>query len=383
MYDVVVIGQGLSGMLSAIWARELGLRTALVAAGTGKVMQSSGVMDLIPGSDGGLQEWARLNQLTTLNKSQLAGAIDQFKALTKKVGYRYKGEIDDLISIVTGSGHIKKTAFYPETISPLPEQGHVVIVGFQELIDFQPAYIKGNLQKARPELSIDTMKIELGNHSQRTMTQLDAARLLDQKEVRNHCITQIKAQMATKKMSQPDLFIFPASLGVDEWKETIEQFSFELKGRVTEAPGMPPNTTAIRLNERLKKEAVKSGVRFYTDTTVVGCTMDEDQIKSLTIQLANKVTELGGKQFILATGGILGGGLEATPDGVKETALRLETDEFGQLIHCPSNLLPAGASKSTKVTHHGVTGGVYSIFSAHELVAKLHQQPMMGVTCSA
>lgn len=382
MYDVVVIGQGLSGMLSAIWAKEQGFRTALVATGTGKIMQSSGVMDLIPGSDGGLTQWLELNQLT-MPKQQLTGAIDEFKALTKRMGYAYKGDVESLIPIVTGAGHIKQTALYPETIAPLPERGKVVVVGFHEVIDFQPAYIKGNLQKARPNLTIDAVKIHLGQHSQRTMTQLDAAQLLDQKQVRDHCIQQIKAQMAIQNVGQPDLFIFPASLGVDHWQETIDQFSRELKASVTEAPGMPPNTTAIRLHERLKKEAVKLGVRFYSDTTVTGCTLENDQIKSLTIKSSNKTTELSGKQFILATGGILGGGLEVTPEGIKETALRLPADEFGQFIHCPSNLNPVGASKSTKVTHHGVTGGVYSIVSIHETIAKLHELCVVGGTRSA
>ena len=89
-----------------------------------------------------------------------------------------------------------------------------MIVGFQEVIDFQPTYIKGNLQKARPNLSIDTVKIQLGKHSQRTMTQLDVARLLDQSEMRTHCINEIKRVMLEKNLIQPDLFIFPASLGV-------------------------------------------------------------------------------------------------------------------------------------------------------------------------
>jgi glycerol-3-phosphate dehydrogenase subunit B len=383
MYDVVVIGQGLSGMLSAIWAKEQGYSTALVAAGTGKIMQSTGVMDLIPGSEGSLKEWIELYQIDNMQKNQLTGAMEQFKALTKRLGYPYRGEIENLISIVTGSGHIKKTALYPETVSPLIEKGHIAIVGFHEVTDFQPAYIMGNLQKARPQVSIDTIKIHLGQHSQRTMTQLDAARILDQKEIRDHCIKQIKDLMDEKKMSQPDMFIFPASLGVENWKETIQQFSTELEGIVTEAPGMPPNTTAIRLNERLKKEAIKLGVRFYADTSVIGCKMDGEVIESLTINTTNQITDLKGKQFILASGGILGGGLEVTPNGVKETALRLDIDENGELLHCPTNLYPVGASLGSKVTHNGITGGVYTILSAHEMAGKLHQHSIIGGTRSA
>lgn len=378
MYDVVVVGQGLSGMLSAIWAREQGYRTALVATGTGKIMQATGVMDLLPGSDGGLKEWMEFYQV---DKSQLKGAIHKFNALTERIGYPYMGDIENLITIVTGSGHVKKTALYPMTISPLPEHGHVVIVGFHEVLDFQPDFIKGNLQKARPNLSVDAMKIKLGKHSQRTMTQLDAARLLDLRETRDYCIKQIKSLMLEKNISKPDLFVFPASLGVENWQELIQYISTELVTEITEAPGMPPNTTAIRLNERLKKEAVKLGVRFYADTTVMGCKTEGNQIKSLSIKTANQLTDISGKKFILATGGILGGGLEVIPTGVKETALNLEVDENGAFLHCPTNLYPVGASKGTSVTLNGITGGVYSIVSSYEtVVGRLHQESIMGGT---
>lgn len=376
MYDVVVVGQGLSGMLAAIWSKEQGYSTALAATGTGKIIQSTGVMDLIPGSAGSLEDWLKLYQIENFQKSLLSKAIEQFKALTNRVGYPYNGNLDHPIRMVTGSGHIKKTILYPETISPLPEKGHVVIVGFEEIVDFQPIYIMRNLQRQCPELSFDAIKIKLGKQSQRTMTQLDAARLLDQKNVRDHCLKQIKDEMKKRNLYQPNLFVFPASLGVEYWKETINQFSTELRAAVTEAPGMPPNTTAIRLSEKLKKEAVKLGVRFYADTTVAGCTLEDNEIKSLKVKTASHTSDLSGKHFVLATGGILGGGLEVTSSGIKETALRLETDGNGVLHNCPANLYPVGASIGTQVTHNGITGGVFTIFSIQAIMSKLGQQQL-------
>ncbi len=383
MYDVVVIGQGLSGMLSAIWAKEQGYRTALVAAGTGKIVQSTGVIDLIPGADGDLKDWIERYHINTMQKSQLPGAITQFKALTKKLGYPYKGDAENLVSIVTGSGHLKKTALYPETITPIPEKGNVVIVGFDEVSDFQPLFVKGNLQQARPNLNISTIKIQLGKSSQRTMTQLDAARLIEQKEIRDYCVKQIKQQMADQKMKKPDLFVFPASLGIENWKEVIGQLTAELGASVTEAPGLPPNATAIRLNDRLKKEAVKMGVRFYADTKVTGCRQDGEKIKALSIETMNQTRELCGSRYILASGGILGGGLELMPDGMKESCLMLGVDAAGELLHCPVNLHPVGASRGIKVTHYGITGGMFSILSSHETACELQQMSSIGGTRSA
>lgn len=382
MYDVVVIGQGLSGMLSAIWAKEQGCRTALVATGAGKIVQATGVMDLIPGSDGELKDWIDQYGLHTMQKSHLFSAITQFKKLTARIGYPYQGDSEHLVSIVTGSGHIKKTALYPETITPIPEKGDVIIVGFEEVSDFQPLFVKGNLQKERPALSIETMKVNLGKRSQRTMTQLDAARLLEQKEVREHCLKQIKQQMAQKNLKQPKLFIFPASLGVDNWKEVIQYFTASLGAAVTEAPGMPPNATAIRLNDRLRKEAVKMGIRFYGDTKVVGCHLDGEEIKSLKIEKMSPTSELRGNQYILAAGGVLGGGLTLTSAGIKESVMGLNVNEFGEWLQCPVNLHPVGASRGMKVTQYGIAGGIYSILSSHEVLCKI-QQSSLGGTRSA
>jgi glycerol-3-phosphate dehydrogenase subunit B len=378
MYDVVIIGQGLSGMLSAIWAKEQGYHTALVASGAGKLIQSAGVFDFIPGSNGDWKAWKGQYQLNALKKSMLNEAIEHFKTLTFRLGYPYQGDVDNSISIVTGSGHLKCTALYPETIRPIPERGHAVIVGFQEITDFQPDYVKANLEKERPHLAIDAFSIQLGQHSQRTLTQLDAARLLDQQEMRNKCIKQIKSFMEEKNIPKPDLFIFPASLGVENWKETIKELSSQLGAPVTEAPGLPPNATAIRLQNSLKKEAVKLGVRLYSDTTVIGCDLKGKEIKSLQIRTPNRVTTLEGCQYILATGGILGGGLEVTEAGIRETALKLEVNESGALLKSPINLYPIGASNGSKVTRYGITGGVYSILSSSETISQLQPSTIGG-----
>lgn len=378
MYDVVIIGQGLSGMLSAIWAKEQGYHTAVVASGTGKIIQSTGVFDFIPSSNGDWKAWKDLYQLNSLKKSQFSNTLEKFKALTVKLGYPYRGDVDHPISIVTGSGHLKSTTLYPETINPIPDHGRVVVIGFQEVVDFQPEYVKANLQKERPSLTIDTFTVQLGRQSQRTLTQLDAARLLDQPELRNHCIKQIKSYMEEKNINKPNLVIFPASLGVENWKETIKEFSSHLGAAVTEAPGLPPNTTAIRLQNLLKKEAVKLGVRFYADTTVMGCELEGKVIKSLRIKTSNRVSTIAGYQFILATGGILGGGLEVTEVGIKETALKLAVNEFGEILCSPNNLYSIGASRGTKVTRFGITGGIYSIYSSSETIHKLQQSTIGG-----
>lgn len=362
MYDYVVVGQGLSGLLSAIWATENGKKVALVAKGTGKILQSSGVMEL----------YANASE----KKVRLEEALLKFKGLMKKLDYPYHGQASKSISIVTGAGYVKETNLYPDTVKPLPEKGHVVIVGFHEIIDFQPKYIKGNLQIEKPELNIDTISVRLGKGSLRTMTQLDGARLLDFKETQANVIAEIKRQMQKQNIQTPDLFVFPASLGMKNWREVLSEFSTALNTEFTEAPGMPPNATAIRLHEVLLKEAVKRGIRFYSDTEVIGSHLDGDALRSLVIKNNTKTMEIQGQKFLIATGGILGGGLEVTEHGLKDNSLRLEVDTFGRYVNCPVNVYPVGATMGTQLTKHGITGGLYSILSSYESLIGLEERGM-------
>lgn len=69
MYDEIIVGQGLTGLLTAIWSREEGKQVALVSTGLGKIFQSAGVLDILPGEDSrfaDLMEKYKLNACSRL-----------------------------------------------------------------------------------------------------------------------------------------------------------------------------------------------------------------------------------------------------------------------------------------------------------------------------
>ncbi|MFT8317021.1 MAG: FAD-binding protein [Sporolactobacillus sp.] len=371
MYDIIVIGEGLAGLLAAIGAKSHGLSTALVASGTGKLMQATGVMDQFPNFENFTDHFGSRSDNQAID---ISGAMASFKKLTEQLGYPYQGDPDRPVAIVTGSGWVKRTALYPETLVPILDQGHALIVGFNELVDFQPAFVKENLRRERPGLHADAFMISLGHRSQRVMTQLDAAHLLDQEEIRKSCIEQIKKQLTQQQITQPDICIFPSSLGMRHWREIVRQFSRELGCPVTEAPGMPPNATAIRLNDVLCTEAIRLGVRLYVDTTVDGCHVDGKHLRTIRVRNASRIIDLAGREFILATGGVLGGGLSVTASGFRETALHLAMIPNGKLEVPPENLHPAGAARAMSTFSSPVVGGVYTIWSSLDALDKAEKR---------
>ncbi|TCS83186.1 FAD-binding protein [Tepidibacillus fermentans] len=379
MYDVVVIGQGLTGMLSAIWTKEEGASVAIISQGTGRILQSTGVMDILPGTEGTMNDLIRKYQIKGWNSLLVEGGIDRFKTLMVQLGNPYQGSIEQPVEIVTGSGFLKSTALYPTTVSPIPHKGHVVVVGFQEITDFQPSYVAENLASERPELTIDHFSISLEQRSHRTMTQLDAARLLEQKEVRNQVIQRLKDKMKESSIHKSDLVILPSVLGVIGWESVWKDFKNQLDTTITEAVGMPPNATAIRLHEQLHRETTRLGVRQYLNSKVVGSKQGKQTIESVMVRNANHTIEIKGTSFVLATGGILGGGMEKMASSITETTLGLEVDQEGNLINPYDNLYLVGASQGLRVTSHGITGGIFSILSSYETVIKNnYRQPLGG-----
>lgn len=369
MYDVVVIGQGLTGMLSAIWAKEQGESVALVHQGAGRILQSTGVMDILPASDGDINDLINEYKLDDSNNAFIDEGISKYKELMKKIGYPYMGDINSKAEIVTGSGHCKYTAMYPETIKPIPEKGHIVIISIQEIADFQATFAKENLKKCKPDLEIDTVNVDIGTRSFRTMTQLDVARLLEKDDIRASFIAQINEKINDKNLENVDLFVIPAVLGVNDWRKVKEDFETKLGAPITEAVGMPPNATSIRLYERLRKELIRSGVRLYSESNVIASEIVDNNIKSIKVENINRVIDLKADKYILATGGVIGGGLNLTADGLKETALGIEIDETGKPLQKLENLYMVGASNGLEVVRSGITGGIYSILSSYKAVS--------------
>jgi len=378
MYDVVIIGQGLTGMLSAIWAKEEGASVALISQGTGKIIQSTGVMDILPGTEARMNDLLKEYRIKNWNPLLVEGGIERFKVLMSRLGNPYQGTIENPVQIVTGSGFLKSTALYPTAITPIPQKGHIVVIGLREITDFQPTYVAENLTSERPELVIEHFSVSFGQRSLRTMTQLDAARLLEQQEVRNQVISGIKIKMKELSNNNPDLVILPSILGVMNWKTVWEDFKSELGTSITEAVGMPPNATAIRLQEQLRKEMVHLGVRQYADSKVVGSHRLNSRMESVMVRNTNNTIYVKGKSFILATGGILGGGNDQMVNGISETALGLEVNQEGNVINPCENLYLVGAAQGVGVTKYGITGGIFSILSSYESVIKNSYRLQVG-----
>ncbi|SER69983.1 FAD-binding protein [Salipaludibacillus aurantiacus] len=365
MYDIVVIGQGLAGLLTAIRAKENNNHVAVVSKGIGKIIQSTAFMDLLPGRSENLTDARAFFVNEQISDSLLSEAADWFKALTGKLGLPYRGSIEKLTPVLTGAGFIKQTALYPHTVSKIPEEGDIIIAGIKEIIDFQPRYVKENLLTEYPGLSVSALSADLGLKAGRVLSQADVARQLDEASGRAALISALKKEMKKKNVKSCDMMVLPSCLGIKNSQLVMQELKEAFSCSVTEAPGLPPNAAAVRLYSALKKYAVNQGIRFIENKTTYSVEVKNDKVTDLFTEGTNEGIKL--KKLVIATGGIIGGGLELTTDGLRDTTINQPVNKDGTNKHKLRNVYYAGGTKKVPWTDTWIAGGIYTICTSYSV----------------
>ena len=97
-----------------------------------------------------------------------------------------------------------------------------------------------------------------------------------------------------------------------------------------ESLSIPPGVGGYRLRDALVSEAKKLHVKFIENCNVQRAVVQNNKCVSL-IALHNNIagaveTEYTAEQYIIATGGVIGGGITSTPDKVYETIFKIELE---------------------------------------------------------
>ncbi len=144
MYDVIVIGAGLAGLVSATMLAQAGRRVLLLAKGVGCTHVGSGCVDVL----GRLQEEdvasprSALAAFLTAHPEHPYGhvgipgleeAIEYFRQECEKAGYPYAGTLDENWQLPTATGAARPTCLAPESMiaGDVRRPEPMLLVGFR------------------------------------------------------------------------------------------------------------------------------------------------------------------------------------------------------------------------------------------------------------
>jgi glycerol-3-phosphate dehydrogenase subunit B len=332
--DVLIIGAGLAGLVTAWQTTTRGKRSRVIAKGWGATHWHSGCVDVLGysplGSEVAVESpaegVARLIRENPGHPYAIGGldSLDQalraFQSLCAEAGYPMHGSLERNWLLPSAAGALRPTCLAPETMvaGDLRRQESMLIVGFEQLPDFYPNLVAANLSAQNipaQDISLDLSRL----HQRRFVTTKILAQLFDQPDFRAGVVGALKPRLQhTTRVG------FPAVLGLHRPLEVKGDLEEQIRCEIFEIPTLPPSVPGIRLHNLLLSAIKRHGGRVFDGMEVVASDTVDGRVTAVWTEAAARRLSQRATTFVLATGGILGGGITADHQGhVREVVFGL------------------------------------------------------------
>lgn len=390
--DVLVVGSGLSGLLSAVFAARRGRRVRLLYRGQGAIGIGGGTLDVLGYAPGvtcslaapqdGIPKLPADHPYSLAGSATVTEALNAFLELTAQCGFphtvRREGDRLCNTTLLTSAGTAKPSCVVPPTMTMtgLQQRGEVMIIGFEGLKDIHPRLMVQGFARLKSLKGKRLASVTLncppdmcqlpGSARARDLSTLDLSRYFETPHGFAWLADRLRAQLT----AAPDaVFLLPPVLGLSPSTTIHQQLEAALEHPVHEVLAPPPSVTGLRLRTMLVTELARLGVSVVANATVTGATMANGVCESLSTNMAGRTLHWPAKEFIIATGGIYGEGLIVTPDTVRDAI-------FADAVALNPNLNPSLPDWSGPVAYPAVNSGESHGFSRMGAAVNAEFQPL-------
>ncbi|WP_267639823.1 glycerol-3-phosphate dehydrogenase subunit GlpB [Haloarchaeobius amylolyticus] len=322
--DVLVVGGGLAGSTAALAAAKTGADVRLVSAKESTMRQASGLADCLgyAGGDGDLlaDPFEGLDSLPEEHPYTIAGeeAIREGFALFDEVtGDAYRGSEDDRnVLVPTTQGTVKPTFRYPQSMAAgLAGDGRAtLLVSFEADPDFDAPLAARQLDETVPG-DVTGVEISFPVDLRDDVKPTRLARLLaEDGGVRGDLARTVEPHLED---AGADRVGFPAVLG-EHPGPVVDSLSKALGVPVFEVPTGPPSLPGMRLRDTMRSALRDAGVAVTTGCPMVGFEAEDGRIDVLEMDRNGAAIPHYPDQVVLATGGLVGRGIETDRESVRE-----------------------------------------------------------------
>jgi glycerol-3-phosphate dehydrogenase subunit B len=330
--DVLVVGGGLAGCAAALTAAERGARVRLVSHKQSTLRNASGLVDVLGyvGERGplvdpfeGLGALPEDHPYATVGE---AGVREGLALFDEAVGDTYVGGHTDRNALVpTHGGTVKPTARYPRSSAAglASRDGDVLLVGFEALPDFDAPLAADHLAAAGVPFETRGVTVSFPGDLEADAKVTRYAKVLEEDGpaagadgdggVRAALAERVKPHLAGAERVG-----FPAVLGDTEDAAVRATLEDHLGAAVFEVPMGPPSLPGLRLEDRLYDALREAGVRISTGNPVVGYEAESGRIERVMVERTHQRVPYTAGQYVLATGGQVGGGIDSDRESVRE-----------------------------------------------------------------
>ncbi|ARS90456.1 glycerol-3-phosphate dehydrogenase subunit GlpB [Natrarchaeobaculum aegyptiacum] len=345
--DVLVVGGGLAGATAALAAAREDVRVRIVSATQSTLRQASGLIDVLgyPPDGAGTEDpivdpFDAIADLPTGHPYERVGADavrDALEFFDRVAGDAYAGSHTDVNALVpTYAGRVKPTARYPAATAAglASDPRDTLLVGFDTIPDFDAPLAAGHLEAAGVPFAVRGVTVSFPGIERDDAKVTRYAHLLDRNEPvwRGGSETGSRAALASvveDRLAGESRVGFPAILGDDHATAVRTDLEAALDVDVFEVPMGPPSLPGLRLEDLLYGALEDAGVRVTTGVPVVDYESarggaddrtgaDSDRIGHVVVDRNGAAVPHRADQYVLATGGLVGTGIESDREQVTE-----------------------------------------------------------------
>ena len=323
--DVAVIGAGLAGLSCAVELAERGARVFVAAKGMAATHWTHGGIDvaapagattaragvvLLSGRDG--HPYAYL-------AADVEAALDAHCVRLAAAGLPYAGDLDaSLVTVPTAVGATRRASHLPAAQAAALDAwagDGLLLVGFERFRDAWPAFAAGNLARVSwpggPARVATAQAVLPGLDDLRNLNALTLAHLFDDAAWRTRALDAIAAAIPAGRWR----IALPATLGLASHAETLAAATARLGAPIIEMVSVPPSVPGLRLFEALRRRFLAAGGRLQWGFWVTHVEREGDRVRAIHTEGASRTLRIAADAFVLASGGVAGGGLRADPGG--------------------------------------------------------------------
>jgi len=320
-FDLIVIGMGLSGLMAAKTAADLGKKVLIVGKGLGALSILSNTIDVLgvlPETvtmKDGLSQWIEEHPEHPYGKvglEKIWEAISSFNSFfPPPYAFQSRNETNSLLP--TGAGTLRPTYLIPSTMMKgiALKEKKAMIIGFKEYKDFYARRLADSFKCRAITLSLP------GTPRQGT-TATALARGMEQPVFREWIASEIK-----KQIKEESLVGFPAVLGLNDPMGVKRDLEKKTGASIFEIPVLPPSIPGMRVFNCFKQKLIQKGVTFLLGHSVSKAVLKGNRCEGIEILHPPVVTSYSADHHILATGRFMGGGLTADREKISEALFGL------------------------------------------------------------
>ncbi len=317
VWDGIIVGGGLAGLVAGITAAERGRQVMLVAEGVGSLSFASGVIDF--GDFYALRQ-KHGHPFSLISEDQVGEAISKWQEICPY----YKGSWNRDELVLTPLGETRIAGYVPQSLSALPLQAarRIILIAPQGLKDFFPRLFASNLSLNFPqaEVTISSLQVEKFAPQYRfgkSILSTDYARYWASQEgtdfLRGFFIRKIRELAGLNKGV---VLVFPGLSA--SFEPLLLKLLASLAVPVVEPTIFPPSPVGMDLYRFLRKKFKDLGGEFLMCGKAKAAVIQDSCCHSISLQSQGKILQLQANSFVLATGGLFGGGLQVGPRTIRE-----------------------------------------------------------------